>query len=344
MNKPKFKILSLDGGGMRGIIPCKILHHLESLLNEPVSRNFNLISGTSTGGIIATGLSINQGGDVKFTALEMLELYTKYGKVIFGTRMKDFITRITSINKTVHQMFKRPYDVEEFEDLLEEYFGDNKLLDISTDLLITTYDINSGRPFYFSSRLAKNSPEENYDLKTVARATSAAPTFFDPFKSNYQTESTQFIDGGVFANNPSVLGYAEGKELWKRNKKGFHSKVLDDNNDYPFFLLSIGTGLVIGEKSKIVNDTKLRTKDWIEPLLSDIFFSGMSQTVHYTMEHLLPKYEDRTPRYIRLNPQLDRAISMDDTSNENIMYLEQVADNFISENKETFELIQNILS
>jgi patatin-like phospholipase/acyl hydrolase len=226
----------------------------------------------------------------------------------------------------------------------------------STELLVTTYDLKSGLPFYFSSRLAEENDKENKSMFEVARSTSAAPTYFEPFiTKGEKDQKTAFVDGGVFANNPSVLAYAEAKELWKRDKrleipgliqkdaKGSFAVVTPDDKDLPFYMLSLGCG---GGPSRIdYSDVQdWRAAQWLKPLLTDVFMRSVEESVHYTMQYLMPPYENGTLRYDRLDlilPLENR--NMDDISDKNINGLVAVAEEFVDKNKEAIKRISEIL-
>jgi len=284
MSTPKYKILSIDGGGIRGIIPCSILKYIEEHTGSPISSLFNLIAGTSTGGIISLGLTKHEGNfQNSFSADQMLELYVNFGKDIFSERDKDLLSWLSS------KLFSKTYDSTHIESLLERYFGDAKLKDSLANVLVTTYDIEKGKPFYFSSRLAQNETRENFTLKEIARSTSAAPTYFKPSFLKYEKErDLAFVDGGVFANNPSILAYSEAKEVWKQKlvaspglaeheSRGFEAMVSADDNDLPFYLLSLGTGFtantIKGEEVK-----NYRNKDWFEPLMTNVFMRSVTES------------------------------------------------------------------
>ncbi len=340
MKKAKFKILSIDGGGIRGVIPCVILKFIEDQTGKKISELFNLLSGTSTGGIIAIGLSCpGDDGLNKYDAETMLGLYKENGNDIFSGRKKDFLSVLSSVHKTPRMLFENPYNIDNLEELLDKYFGKTKLNETLTELLITTYDIESGRPFYYSSRLAAKKDEENFLLKIVARSTSAAPTFFTPLLTKYdQSNDVAFVDGGVFANNPSLLAYAEAKELWKIQQKAgkaFTPEVIKDDADLPFFMLSLGTGYhpqsIDGKDA-----SKWRSMEWLEPLLSNIFMNSVAASTDYAMQHLLPPYEDDTLRYQRLNFEIpEKNTAMDNASEENINTLISLAEEYVSKHEAT---------
>lgn len=340
MRKAAFKILSIDGGGIRGVIPCVILRFIEEQTGKKISELFSLMAGTSTGGIIALGLSSpGDDGLNKYDADTMLGLYRENGQDIFSGRKKDFLSVISSVHKTPKMLFENPYNINKLEQLLSKYFGTAKLSDALTDLLITTYDIESGRPFYYSSRLAAKKEKENFLMTDIARSTSAAPTFFTPLLTRYdKTNEVAFVDGGVFANNPSLLAYSEAKELWKQKLKAgkaFEAEVTKDDDDLPFFMLSLGTGFhpqqIDGKDA-----AKWRAVEWLQPLLSNIFMNSVAASTDYTMQHLLPPYEDDTLRYKRLNFEIpEENTAMDDASEKNISTLIELAEDYVKKNEKT---------
>jgi uncharacterized protein len=349
MGKASFKILSIDGGGIRGVIPCIILRFIEEQTGKKIPELFNLIAGTSTGGIIALGLSSpDADGVAKYDAETMLSLYRENGKDIFERRKKDFLSVLSSVSKKAGMLFEKPYNITNMEQLLGKYFGDIKLNQALTDLLITTYDIESGRPFYYSSRLAAKKDKENFLMKDIARSTSAAPTFFTPLLTKYdQANDVSFVDGGVFANNPSLLAYAEAKELWKqqvKSGKAFDAEVTKDDNDLPFFMLSLGTGFH-PQKISGKDAAGWRTAEWLEPMLSNVFMNSVAASTDYTMQHLLPPYEDDTLRYQRLNFEIpEENTAMDDASEKNINALIGLAEDYVKNNEKTLLQLCNLLS
>lgn len=348
MKKPEYKILSLDGGGIRGVIPCIILKFIEEQTGRNTSELFHLIAGTSTGGIIALGLTTpDEEGNNKYNAEMMLGLYKDNGKKIFEKRDKDFISFITGVGK-IKDLTQNPYLTKNIESLLDEYFGKTKLSEAMSDVLITTYDLECSKPFYYSSRLAKTTEKENFKMAQIARSTSAAPTYFTPMLTKYdEKQDVAFIDGGVFANNPSVLAYAEAKELWKQRQeksKGFDAIVTKDDHDFPFFLLSLGTGYhptsISGKDA-----AKFRAASWIEPLLQNIFMNSVAASSDYVIQHLLPPYTDDTPRYKRFNVLINEEnTQMDDASQKNIDALIASATAYINKNEKALLDICDLIS
>jgi len=353
MATPKLKILTLDGGGIRGIVPCAILAEIERRLGKPIAQMFDLMAGTSTGGIIACGLNVphpNQPGQPKFSATALGELYEKNGAQIFKKQGGVF--------SGMSALFEESFTHTGLEELLKDYFGDTELRQTFTDLLVTSYDIEHRKPFYFLSRLAKSNPEtENFLLRDIARSTSAAPTYFEPNPLPWTDDNIlALVDGGVFANNPSMLAYAEAVELMRAKKhsgtvvspgpavsdefESFSAAVSSDESD--IFMLSLGTGRVV--KPYRYEDAKSwGMTQWLRPIL-DILMQGVSETVDYQMNYVLPPDSDGSKHYIRINPDIPEENSeMSDVSEKNIRGLQAVAQRAVQENSALIDEVCRML-
>lgn len=357
MAKPKIKVLSIDGGGIRGVIPCTILAEIERLTGKPASTLFDLMAGTSTGGIIACMLNISNPSDPskpKFSAADIGQMYERYGSKIF-LKKGGFLTKVTDI-------FEESYTQEGLEQVLKDYLGDIELRQTRTDLLVTAYDIEQRKPFYFLSRLAKTDPEnENFRLRDVARSTSAAPTYFEPELVSWnKTKRLALIDGGVFANNPAMLAYTEALELMQiaKQRKKSAKKVFETftaertwtantmparNKPSEMFMLSLGTGQV-RLPYKYEDAKSWGLAQWLRPCL-EILSQGVSETVDYQMQYVLPPGIDGTPYYIRLNPDIpEKNAEMSDVSAKNIAALKAIAAEIIEKNKSWIEAACEMLS
>lgn len=341
MPKAKFKVLSIDGGGIRGVVPCTLLKFIESQVGV-LSSTFDLMAGTSTGGIISLGLATGkEDSDQPFSADDMLRLYRMNGEQIFEKRREDFVSRLGSVISSAFdigmakELTNNPYIEANIENLLKQYFSETRLADTLTNVLVTTYDIKEGKPFFFSTRYAKKIAEENFFIRDIARSTSAAPTYFEPaIIHDNGVQEKVFVDGGVFANNPSILAYGEAKEIWKaRATLAFEPVVAPTDDDLPFYMLSIGTGSC---RSSISGDDaqNWRTAQWLNPMLTSVFMQSVAESTHYTMQHLLPPYKDGTLRYQRLNMDIPVENSqMDNASKENIDQLCEIAEDYVRKNE-----------
>lgn len=317
------KILSIDGGGIRGIIPAMLLAEIEKRTSRTTVELFDLIAGTSTGGILALGLNkpdLDYQGKPKYSAQKLVDLYEKEGTKIFRSDLLEGLW--TDAGRTLHPK----YPFEGLEEFLDIYFGDTYLSESLKDVLITSYDLERRRPQIFLSSQAKKRDSEDFLMKLVGRATSAAPTYFEPLKLNKPNSSDYYalVDGGVYANNPTLYAYAEAKRVHK------------DVND--FLLVSLGTG----ELSLRMPYEEARTwglAKWAQPIL-DVVFDGVSDAVHYQLQQLIP--EDM---YYRIQPKLIGVDErMDNAKPDNVVALKVLADNLIRENDRLIDRLCGLIN
>ena len=255
-------ILSLDGGGIRGIISALLLADIERRTKKPVAEIFDLIAGTSTGGILALGLSVRgRNGKPAYSARQMAQMYIDHADKIFP---RSFWRGVS----TVGGFTDEKYPHQPLEELLDRYFEDTLLRDCLTKVLISAYDIESRTPRFFKSWRADAASE--VPCRHVARATSAAPTYFEPAPVEIDGLPYYLIDGGVFVNNPCVSAYAEAKREFANEE---------------ILLVSVGTGEHI--RPICYDDAKDWGKaGWMLPVLSTVF-DGVSDAANYQMEHIL---------------------------------------------------------
>jgi patatin-like phospholipase/acyl hydrolase len=311
-DKPKrINVLSIDGGGIRGIIPAMLLAEIESITGKRICQLFDIIAGTSTGGILALALTKPQGPGSRnpaFKASELVELYEKNGRVIFP---KSAWGKFGTI-------FRAEYPAVGLERLLDQYFGDARLKDALNRVIITSYDIENKKAFFFRSANAKIPVlQGTYDfpMKQVARATSAAPTYFRPARIPKGTpeEYWALIDGGVYANNPTMCAYVEALGL---------------NPDAEICVVSLGTGAAPPLSIAKQADT-WGLIGWARPIVS-ITLEGPGDTVDYQMNRLL-----RAQNYYRLQAELnDVSDAMDNTDASNISRLKELTQAMITEQSE----------
>jgi patatin-like phospholipase/acyl hydrolase len=204
---PPYRILSIDGGGIRGLIPAVILDRIERRTGKPVAECFDLIAGTSTGGILAVALTrAGADGRPRWKAAELIELYEAQGPRIFD---RSLFKVLSSVFATEDEKYPR----ENLEAALEHYLGDARLRDALTDLLVAAYETEQRFPFFFKRRRAREDPAYDFAVRDVAYATSAAPTYFEPLKLETTDPVDYFslVDGGVYASNPAMCAYAEAR-------------------------------------------------------------------------------------------------------------------------------------
>ena len=197
-----FRILSIDGGGIRGIFPVTFLSGLEKryLDGSPVTQYFDLVSGTSTGGIIALGLAAG------LTATEMKDIYVKRGCEIFPPVRQDILGTVGHWFKKCSRLLRFSYDREALVGILQEAFEDKKLDEANVRLCIPAFEGRYGEPYIFKTPHHSDFKMDRKEkMAEVALATSAAPTFYRPLHKGGYT----FVDGGVWANNPIMVGLVD---------------------------------------------------------------------------------------------------------------------------------------
>jgi patatin-like phospholipase/acyl hydrolase len=319
-SKKLFRILSIDGGGIRGILPGQIVASLEKKLqiatDNPDARIgdfFDLIAGTSTGGILACAYACPDPKNPtrpKFTAQEAVDLYLNFGDRIF---FKPFLHKAA----TVVGLFGPKYPAFTLEGLLKEKLGDVKLSESLNNLIIPAFSMDDGNTKFFTSSDAKG---KDYYLWEVARSTSAAPTYFPASHvGNLRDMLKGYIDGGVFANNPTMCALVEAYKVDVELHRKYHvdtargigglspgSSVLEN-----VFVLSIGTS-DHEETYPFEEQGNAGMISWIRPLI-DIMMSGVSETVAYQVEQLF-----RLLRIQQVEATLDSLHSDGTASTENM--------------------------
>ena len=288
-----FYILALDGGGARGIYPAQILARLERELSKPVGECFDLIAGTSTGSIIAGAAAAG----VEMQTL--VDLFEKKAADVFGRKRFGW------------GIFRSKYARQSLERVVREYLPHLRLGDISTPLLVTSSDISTGGVHVFKSRYLQDLGEEYVRDKDVllgdaVLASCAAPSYFDPM----QVDEYLLADGGLWANNPSILAVTEAVSKFRRSLEQVQ-------------ILSIGTG-----RPSLLYEPK-RTwgivTGWGRLKLVSYFLNLQSQASTNMARLLL---EDR---YFRLDPEIEDW-DLDDTGP--LQVLKVLADRDFTRNSE----------
>jgi patatin-like phospholipase/acyl hydrolase len=187
-----FQILSLDGGGIRGIFSAAVLAAMEDDLKVRTIDHFDLIAGTSTGGIIAIALGLG------FSPKEIISFYLEEGHAIFANPLG---------RSSLRRLFRSKFESEPLVAALQKYFGDKRFGQSTKRLIIPSYNLGEDDVYIFRTA---HHPRLRRDFKVpawkVAQATSAAPTYFPIAHS---VDELRLIDGGVWANNPSMVAYIE---------------------------------------------------------------------------------------------------------------------------------------
>ncbi len=338
MSNPKFRILCLDGGGIRGVITAMILEELERQVGQPLNQYFDLIAGTSTGSIIAAGL-------VKgLRPSQLLAIYEKQGDEIFNTSL---------FRKAIASFVNQPkYPNDGLKKVLQEHLGGYSFSNLHTKvsptprarLLILAYNTMQRSTQFFLSPLVDENPwYKDAKIWEACVSSASAPTFFPPYQ--FQTAAGEdaanytFIDGGVSANNPSLAALVHSLDIEKQSLQNIS-------------ILSIGTGRVT--KPLVYEDIKeWGLLNWATRI-SDVFMGGQLQVSsdlcgqlissvspnHYLRlqfemnqrfddhNHLLPK-EKQVNRYTK-KPLKE---AMDDATEESIAQLKEATQAFLQNDK-----------
>ncbi len=323
------RVLSIDGGGIRGIIPLKVLEYIEKKTQKPIHQLFNVIGGTSTGGIIALGLnSFKPKTNRVYKAYELMDFYTKDAKKLFCPNRLSFWGFVSSM-----------YKAQSIESYLKDKFGATTLLsELPTDCDVTvySYDLLKNDPFYFKNR---NDPyTASFLVWQAARATSAAPTFFPALELKHGEDSLSLIDGGMYINNPALNLLVQAKE--NRQFQG----IKKQNQ----LLVSLGTGVFNPPRGNLKTKGKLR---WAASLF-DVTSMGTSNEADYQVAELLERLDPNVhheeqeyqKRYFRFQQNFDENVPMDGISSQQITTLKKLGDKLVEEQQEELDKLCKILA
>lgn len=314
----KYRILSLDGGGLRGIIPVLILKKIEEMTGKKIYELFDCIVGTSTGGIIAAGITATKDGKTPHLDLDtMYKLYTTEGNTIFP-QPKNFIQKFS---KGINSVFNPKYSPDGLDKLLSQYFGELTIKDTLKPIIVTSYDLKSNEIIMFKTRNAQWSKERfDVKLKDVCRATSAAPTYLPSYEMKFDGKDRVLVDGGVYINNPVMAAVSDVI-------KNCDVKLSDIE------LISLGTG--IHAKSLGVKTEGWGLVNWVKPITT-IMMQASSMAVDYQSEQLLKKY-------LRLQVIIDDESKTDmaDSRNKTTQYLIKKVQEEIFDNQELMKKLKN---
>jgi hypothetical protein len=330
--KSKFRILCVDGGGIRGLISALLLTEVERLLQERDGKDariadyFHLFSGTSTGGLIALALTRPKPPP----AAELAGFYTEDGPKIFDrSLMHDLGSGWGTLAPK--------YDSGPLQNAVRERLDEGDLAEATRDLVVTAYDMTDRSPYFFKRWKAREgSGEWNFPIVDAALSTAAAPTYF-PCHEPAKLKGHALVDGGVFAANPTIAAIAEALGRSSDPPAGL---ALQD-----MFVVSVGTGeFEVGFPPSEVRGWG--DLGWIAgggddpPILSAILGGSSDGTDYWA--HMLLNHErgkglpapgaiGQGERYYRFQAQLAKGIQMDDASPKTLKLLAEVAEQLIAD-------------
>jgi patatin-like phospholipase/acyl hydrolase len=299
------KVLCIDGGGIRGLIPALVLGEIERRTGRRVAELVDLVAGTSTGGILACGLT-RPGPDGRplYSAQELAGIYVEEGPSIFRRSLRK---RIFSVEGWIDER----YEDDGLRAALDRYLGDASLSGALADVLVTAYDIDGRFAFFFRSARARVDPTYDFPHVQGARAAGAAPSYLEPAEKtdNAGARTYPLIDGGVYAVNPSMCAYADVVAAGRAGELEL--------------MLSLGTG------AHTRSYTFAQTRDWgqlewARPVL-DMVFDGVADTIEFEAATLMGD------RFVRLQTELLVASDdLDDASERNLAALRTEAEQLIA--------------
>jgi patatin-like phospholipase/acyl hydrolase len=282
-------ILCLDGGGVRGILPAMILEEIERRTGKPISESFDLITGVSTGSIIAIALTVpNNKNKPKYSASAVVKFYATRAKGIFKPRLKY----------PFYYMIKSKYRHTSLKDTIKDYAGMVEFTQLTNRVMIPCYDINERRPYFFKNWKISSRGLAAYEIATAA---CCAPIYFDPYilsTANGESEKAM-IDGSVCSNNPTMCAYAEARRLWE---------------DEEINVVSLGTG-DISDPIKYKNQKYWGVLPWFNDVVQ-ILIDAPTNTVDYQMKTICPD------KYVRIHNKIKYANEeLSDASSKNMKAL-----------------------
>ena len=297
------RMLSVDGGGIRGLIPALLLQEIEQKKGKPIHELFDLIAGTSTGAIIAVGLT----APTPLSAERLVALYEKDGARIFR---QWWLTRFLHI-PPLRELFGAKYGESGRRGVLKEVLGDALLKAAKRRLFLTSYDTEGRMPVFFVSDPGDVKDGGDYfqcvmgeiSMVDAALASSAAPTYFPP----HRIRDFSLVDGGVFANNPTGLA------------RGFMQVAGQDD-----LIVSLGTGSM----ERVYPYRQVRMWNpacWLSPVIK-MMLDGQTESVAMSLKSIL-----REDRYFRIQDLLgDVSDDLDQVSAQNIAAMKALAKKMIA--------------
>lgn len=309
------KIISIDGGGIKGIVGATILNALETKLQKPIYKCTDIITGTSTGGLIACGLTApDENGNPKWNTADVMATYETMGNDVFSS---SFWHKV----KTLWGLIGPKYPLEGLEKVMLDKIGDTKLTEALIQVVISTYDLHQRRPVVFSS---KDHEEGHLRMVDLCLGTSSVPVYFPTVKVDCTHTSYNLIDGGVFAVNPALCALAIAKKK-KQNET--------------VEIVSIGNGNF--NKSLPYEKTKSwGLLQWGSPAV-EVIIDGIGDAIDHQTKVLC---EADGGRYVRLQFDIPEKLSnMDNADSKNIKTLKEITLNYLSKKPKEFQDALDIL-
>lgn len=298
------RILTLDGGGIRGLVSAIWLEALQARLHAAgkggLHQHFDLIAGSSTGALIAMGLGIGM------PVAEVTRLYEHFGDDVFPGAAERLWSRVT---RSFTQGLSAPrYSPKGLERVLKRVFGQRTLGEVQPRAMAIAYDTITRAPLFLKSYKPQHA---DVPLWEVCRAATAAPTYFPAHLATIERRRRALIDGGVVANNPTACAIAEAVRL------------NGDASLEGIVLLSVGTGQTMRPISER-EATSWGALEWAIPII-DVLFDGSADSVDYIARQILGD-----GHYFRLQAPLLRGYDdFDNVDRTNLLALRHTAEAYL---------------
>lgn len=268
----RFQVLALSGGGFRGLYTAKVLADIEDEIGAPIARRFDLIAGTSVGGILALAIAM------EIPASRIVDLFVKHGEQIFRRR------------RSLFGILRAPFSLGPLQNLLsaDDLFGEHLLGQCKHPVIIPSINYSTGKPVIFKTPHHPDFKRDHqHRIVDIALATSAAPAYFPRHTFN----NNQYVDGGLYANAPGLLAVHEAQTFFRQDVRHIH-------------LLSVGT-----MSSKFTVDPRKNrdggTFDWggVNPANMPKRLFGLSISVQESLSDHMLKHRLQE-RYLHVDDDL----------------------------------------
>ncbi|MCH9664383.1 MAG: AMP-binding protein [Gammaproteobacteria bacterium] len=320
-----YNILSLDGGGIRGVMTTRIVSWVEEQLQQASGSKdtrlidfFDFFIGTSTGGLMTCCYLMpdDDGTRPRYSAKDVEDLYRNLGDKVFSLNLWQKVSR-------GHGITSAKYPAKDIEQILNDNFGDLQLNQLLRPCIISAYDMRRNKRLLFRQHRATKSPVDNFYVRDICRATTSAPTYFPPcLIKSLSGDEYLCVDGGVIGGNPVLSGYSELRRVDSRARASGMN------------LLSLSTGNYVEkyDEKDVMGWGKL---EWYRPLVN-LMVNNNILNADFQMKMI---FRENPNNYMRVDPVLDaKELSrIDLASQENMQNLQQVADNYIKMYKQEME-------
>ena len=303
-------ILSIDGGGVRGIVAATILQEIEKRINKPLYKVFDLVSGSSVGSLIGGALCLRKAdGTPKYSTSDLLDLMLKHSGKIFSN---------SGIAKNIFALIVGPkYSDKNLNSVLKEIFGDVVMKDLITNFIVPSYDLYASQTVMFRNWIDKY---RDIKVSDITRCAVAAPTYFTPKKIIVDNKKKLLIDSSIVCNNPIIAAYAAAQVLYPNEK---------------LCCLSVGCGTVNKDFSDLQNSLLY----WADRIMFVIIDAGLD-AIDYQMSRIIKECDT----YCRISGNITYSkCDFSDASPGNIQNVKRDAQRIVQDNEPNINDFCNML-